>query len=93
MIYRRTYVGNLSEILFRKRAEFSIDLKKSTKSQPQPFRADVFLLWKTLSTTPRPLYRWKAETVSVRYVSLVLGVNMSSLLSKSCQNYGIMFNG
>ncbi len=45
------------------------------------------------TTTPRPLYRWKAETVSFLYVSLVLGVNMSSLLSKSCQNYNIMFNG
>jgi hypothetical protein len=49
MIYRRTYVGILCEILFQNRAEFSIDLKKSTKSQPQPFRANAFLLvWKTL---------------------------------------------
>jgi len=47
----------------------------------------------TLSTTPRPLYRRKAETVSFLYVSLVLGVSMSSLLSKRRQNYGIVFTG
>ena len=86
MIYRRTYVGILCEILFRNRAEFSIDLKKSTKSQPQPFRADAFLLWKTLSTTPRPLYRWKAETVSFLHVLLVWGVKLTSLLTTTRQN-------
>ena len=40
--------------------------------------------------TPKPLYCWKSETLSFFHVSLILGVNMDSLLSKSCQNYGIV---
>ncbi len=41
-------------------------------------RADAFLVIKTLSTTPKPLYCWKAEDLSFFYVLLVWGVNMVS---------------
>jgi hypothetical protein len=33
---------------------------------------------KTLSTTPRPLYRWKAETLSFLHVLLDLGIKLVS---------------
>jgi hypothetical protein len=40
-------------------------------------RADA-LLMKTLSATPRPSYRWKAEDLSFLYVLLVWGVKLVS---------------
>ncbi len=36
----------------------------SVKSQPQPYCADTYLVKKTLSATPRPLYHWKVESLS-----------------------------
>ncbi len=48
---------------------------------------------KTLSATPRPYNRWKAETLSFLHVLLVLGVKMTSLLNKTRQSYGIRFEG
>ncbi len=41
-------------------------------------QADVLLVMKTLSVTPRPLYRWKAEDLSFFYVLLVWGVKLTS---------------
>jgi hypothetical protein len=41
-------------------------------------QADALLVMKTLSTTPRPLYRWKAKDLSFLYVFLVWGVNLVS---------------
>jgi len=38
---------------------------------------------KTLSATPRPWYRWKAETLSFLRVLLVYGVTVSILFKKS----------
>jgi len=49
-------------------------------------RADAFLLWKTLSTTPRPYDHWKAEDLGFLHVLLVLGVKPSHLLNKMCQS-------
>ncbi len=40
--------------------------------------ADALLVMKTLSATPRPLYRWKAEDLSFLYVLLVWGVKLVS---------------
>ena len=45
---------------------------------------------KTLSMTPRPYDRWKAETLSFLHVLLVLGVKVTSLLTITRQNYGIV---
>jgi hypothetical protein len=42
---------------------------------------------KTLSATPRPLYRWKAEILRFLYVSLVWGVKVTSLLTTFAQSY------
>ena len=47
----------------------------------------------TLSATPRPYNHWKAETLSFLHVLLVLGVKLTSLLTTTCQNYGIGFEG
>ena len=52
-------------------------------------RADAFLLWKTLSATPRPYNRWKAETLSFLHVLLVWGVKLTSLLNKRRQSWTI----
>jgi hypothetical protein len=41
-------------------------------------QADALLVMKTLSPTPRPLYRWKAENLSFLYVLLVWGVKLVS---------------
>ncbi len=45
---------------------------------------------KTLSATPRPYNFWKAETLSFLRVLLILGVNVTSLLTTTRQNYGIV---
>ncbi len=50
---------------------------------------DALLLRKTLSETPRPLYRWKAEVLSFLHVLLVRGVNLASLLNKRRQSWTI----
>ena len=42
---------------------------------------------KTLSLTPRPYDRWKAETLSFLYVLLVWGVKLASLLNKRLQSW------
>jgi hypothetical protein len=42
---------------------------------------------KTLSVTPRPWYRWKAEDLSFLHVLLVWGVTLTSLLIKKCQSW------
>ncbi len=41
-------------------------------------RANALLVMKTLSATPRPFYRWKAEDLSFLYVLLVWGVELVS---------------
>jgi hypothetical protein len=41
---------------------------------------------KTLSETPRPWYRWKAENLSFLHVLLVWGVILVSLLNKDLQS-------
>jgi hypothetical protein len=41
-------------------------------------RKDAYFVKKTLSPTPRPIYRWKAETLSFLYVLLVRGVKLVS---------------
>ncbi len=41
-------------------------------------QADAMLVMKTLSATPRPLHRWKAEDLSFLYVLLVWGVKLVS---------------
>jgi hypothetical protein len=41
---------------------------------------------KTLSTTPRPWYRWKAEDLSFLYVLLVWGFALTSLIIKKRQS-------
>ncbi len=46
---------------------------------------------KTLSATPRPYDRWKAETLAFLHVLLVFGVKMTSLLTTMRQNYSISF--
>jgi hypothetical protein len=38
---------------------------------------------KNLSATPRPWYRWKAETLSFLHVQLVWGVTLNILLIKN----------
>jgi hypothetical protein len=48
---------------------------------------------KTLSATPGPYNRQKAETLSFLCVLLVLGVKLTSLLNKTRQSYGICFKG
>ncbi len=50
---------------------------------------DALLPRKTLSETPRPLYRWKAEVLSFLHVLLVWGVNLASLLNKRRQSWTI----
>jgi len=40
----------------------------------------------TLSATPRPWYRWKAENLSFLHVLLVWGVTLTSLLVKKRQS-------
>ena len=44
---------------------------------------------KTLSATPRPWYRWKAEMLNFLHVSLVWGVTSTSLLNKKRQSWTI----
>ena len=44
---------------------------------------------KTLSATPRPYDRWKAETLSFLHVLLVWGVKLASLLNKRRQSWTI----
>ena len=44
---------------------------------------------KTLSATPRPYNRWKAETLSFLHVLLVWGVKLTSLLNKRRQSWTI----
>jgi hypothetical protein len=41
-------------------------------------QADALLVIKSLSTAPRPLYRWKAEDLSFSCVLLVWGVKLVS---------------
>jgi hypothetical protein len=43
---------------------------------------------KTLSATPRPYDRWKAENLSFLHVLLVWGVTVTSLLIKKRQSWG-----
>ncbi len=43
---------------------------------------------KTLSETPRPYKRWKAETLSFLHVLLVWEVALASLLNKTRQSSG-----
>ena len=45
---------------------------------------------KTQFATPRPHYRWKAETLSFLHELLVLGAKLVSLLTTMRQNYGIV---
>ena len=44
---------------------------------------------KTLSATPRPYDRWKAETLSFLHVLLVWVVKLASLLNKMRQSWTI----
>ena len=48
-------------------------------------RVDAFLVVKTLSGTPRPLYHWKAEDLSFLYVLLVWGVKLVSTKVIMCK--------
>jgi hypothetical protein len=68
---------------FKKGAQFSKQIETPLKTRSQPFCADAYLVKKTLFATPRPLYHWKAETLSFLHVLLVLGVNLGSLLTLS----------
>jgi len=45
---------------------------------------------KTLSTTPRPWYHWKAEDLSFLHVLLVLGVTLTILLIKKRQSWAFV---
>ena len=45
---------------------------------------------KTLSATPRPWYRWKAEDLSFLYVLLVWGVALTSLIIKKRQSWAFV---
>ena len=45
---------------------------------------------KTLSGTPGPWYRWKAEDLSFLYVLLVWGVALTSLIIKKCQSWAFV---
>ena len=57
----------------------------------QPLGENAYFVMKTLSQTPpKPLYRWKAEDLNF-FVSLVLGVNVTSLLNKKLQNWTCVF--
>ena len=85
MIYRRTYVGILCEILFRNRAEFSIDLKNQQNHNLNHFARMHFYYGRLCPRPPNP-YRWKAETVSFLHVLLVWGVKLTSLLTTTRQN-------
>ncbi len=53
--------------------------QKLDKTQPQRF-------CETLSATPRPYNRWKAESLSFLLVLLVWGFALTSLLIKTCQS-------
>jgi hypothetical protein len=44
----------------------------------------------TLSATPRPWYRWKAEDLSFLHVLLVWGVTVTSLLIKKRQSWAFV---
>ena len=61
------------DLFFLRREQFSIAPKNGGKTQSDVVRAFAYLLMKTLSATPRPLYPWKAETVSFLHVLLVWG--------------------
>ncbi len=74
--------------LFLERQSFWFGFWFRGKTQPQPFCTDAYFDKKTLSTTPRPLYRWKAEIISFLRVLLVWGVKLTSLLNKMCQSWG-----
>ena len=67
-------------VYFEKGSSFHLVRHKLDKTQPQRFCADAYFNKKTLSATPRPLYRWKAETLSFLQVLLVWGINILSLL-------------
>ena len=77
----------------QKEAEFAFGTLNSTKSRPQPFCAEQYFTMKTLTATPRPYDRWKAETLSFLHLLLVLGVKLTSLLATVHQNYGIILKG
>ncbi len=47
---------------------------------------------KTLSVTPRPWYRWKAEYLRFLHVLLVRGVTLTSLLIKKRQSWALVLS-
>ena len=60
--------------------------QKLDKTQPQRFCANEYFTMKTLSATPRPYNRWKAESLSFLHVLLVWGDVVTSLLIKTRQS-------
>ncbi len=65
---------------FQKRDLFQMYLKNCDNPQSGVVHMDDYIVKKTLSMTPRPLYCWKAaETVSFLCVLLVCGVKLSLL--------------
>jgi hypothetical protein len=64
-------------------------IKTPWKSRSQQKFSDAYFFKKTFCPQPPDPYHWKAEALSFLHVLLVLGVNPGSLLTKSCQSYGI----
>ena len=52
--------------------------------------ANAYIVMKTESPTPRPIYHCKAEIISFLYVSLDWGVELASLLIKRPQSWGYL---
>ena len=52
-------------------------------------RVDAFLVMKTLSATPKPLYCWKAEDLSFFSCAICLGCQSSQFLSYNVQKVDI----
>ncbi len=59
------------DFIITKKGWVFIAPSNSVKSQPQPYCTDAYFVKKTLSATPRPLYHWKAESLSF---TMVLGI-------------------
>ena len=86
VIYHSTYVGIVLDPLFLKPQYFWRAPPKSDKVWSQRQRVTYYFTIKTLSATPIPWYRWKAETLSFLHVLLVYGNILTILLIKKRQN-------
>jgi hypothetical protein len=68
------------------------ELENFDKTQLQTFMPNAFFTTTALSQTPRPLYRWKGETVLYLQIYLSGGVTVVSFCIRMRQSYELCFS-